>query len=229
MIHVSYDIEQQTAASREMLDARIPVKLKDIYRLLVEKQSGLEPWRSAVTFDLVQSVERNCGELLETIGKDRLSATAWIARNLLELLVWVKYCGVSRENAWRFHEDALRDVKGLTEAHEKICDVTGIENETSATAAQRIKDVASDKLGLEDIDSKFFAVVAASKAEGVELGDQFAPLYRFLSKFAHPTAGLVHGIMHQPEICQNLQAICTTNGVHFAAQSTLAIEAQLGK
>ena len=226
---MSYDIEQQTAASREMLDARIPIKLKDIYRLLVEKQSGLEPWRSAVTFDLVQSVERNCGELLETIGKDRLPATAWIARNLLELLVWVKYCGVSRENAWRFHEDALRDVKGLAEAHEKIYDATGIENETSATAAQRIKDVASDKLGLEDIDSKFLAVVAASKAEGVELGDQFAPLYRFLSKFAHPTAGLVHGIMHQPEICQNLQAICTTNGVYFAAQSTLAIETQLGK
>jgi hypothetical protein len=122
-MHVSYDIEQETAASRGMLDARIPAKLKDIYRLLVEKRRGLDaPWRSALTFDLVQSVERNCGELLETIGKDRLPATAWIARNLLELLVWVKYCGVSREYAWRFHEDALRDVKGLAEAHAKICD-----------------------------------------------------------------------------------------------------------
>jgi hypothetical protein len=226
---MSYDIEQETAASREMLDTRIPAKLKDIYRLLVENRRGLEPWRLALTFDLVQSVERNCGELLETIGKDRLPATAWIARNLLELLVWVKYCGVSRENAWRFHEDALRDVKGLTKAHEKICDVAGIENETSAMAAQQIKDVASEKLGLEDIDSKYLAVEDASKAEGVELGDQFAPLNRFLSKFAHPTAGLVHGITHQPEICQNLQAICTTHGVGFAAQSTLAIEAQLGK
>jgi hypothetical protein len=227
-MHVSYDIEQETAASREMLNASIPAKLKHIYRLLVEKRSS-EPWQSALTFDLVQSVERNCGELLETIGKDRLPATAWIARNLLELLVWVKYCGVSRENAWRFHEDALRDVRGLTEAHAKICDVTGIENETSAMAAQQITDVATEKLGLEEIDSKFLAVVAASKAEGVELGDQFTPLQRFLSKFAHPTAGLVHGITHQPEICQNLQAICTTHGVYFAVQSTVAIEAQLGK
>ena len=226
---MSFDIDQETAASREMLDARISAKFKDIYRLLVENRRGLEPWRSALTFDLVQSVERNCRELLETIGKDRLPATAWIARNLLELLVWVKYCGVSRENAWRFHEDALRDVKGLTEAHEKICDVTGIENETSAMAAQQIRDLASEKLGLEDIDSKFLAVVAASKAQGVELGNQFAPLHRILSKFAHPTAGLLHGITHQPEICQNLQAICTTIGVYFAEQSTLAIEAQLGK
>ena len=123
---MSYDIEQQTAASREMLDTRIPAKFKDIYRLLAAKQNGLEPWRTALTFDLVHSVEQNCAQLLETFGKDRLPATAWIARNLLELWVWGKYCGVSRENAWRFHEDALRDMKGLTEVHEEICDVTGI-------------------------------------------------------------------------------------------------------
>lgn len=225
---MSYDIEQETAASRKMLEARIPARLNDIYRLLVENRQGLEPWRLALMIDLVQSVERNCGELVETIGKDRLPATAWIARNLLELLVWVKYCGVSRENAWRFHEDALRDVKGLTELHKKSCDVMGIEYETFAITAQRIKDLASEKLGLEDIDSKFLAVADASKAKSVDMGGEFAPSQRFLSKFAHPTAALVHGITHQPEICRNLQAICTTQGVYFAAQSTLAVEAQLG-
>lgn len=222
-----YDIEKETASSRKMLEARIPARLNEIYRVLVENRQGFEPWRLAVMIDLVQSVERNCGGLLETIGKDRLPAAAWIARNLLELLVWVKYCGVSKENAWRFHEDALRDVKGLTELNKKSCDVMGIENETSAIAAERIKDVAFEKLGLEDIDSKFLAVADASKGAGVDLGGRFAPFYRFLSKFAHPTAGLVHGITHQPEICQHLQAICTTQGVYFAAQSTLAVEAQL--
>ncbi len=225
---MSYDIEQETVASRKMLEARIPARLKDIYRLLVDNRQGLEPWRLALTIDLVQSVERNCGEMFETIGKDRLPAAAWIARNLLELSVWVKYCGVSRENAWRFHEDALRDVKGLTELHKKSCDIMGIENETYAITAQRIKDVASEKLGLEDIDSKFLTVTDASKAAGVDLGGGFAHSLRFLSKFAHPTAALVHGITHQLEICRNLQAICTTQGVYFAAQSTLAVEAQLG-
>ena len=222
-----YDIEKETASSRKMLEARIPARLNEIYRVLVENRQGFEPWRLAVMIDLVQSVERNCGGLLETIGKDRLPAAAWIARNLLELLVWVKYCGVSKENAWRFHEDALRDVKGLTELNKKSCDVMGIENETSAIAAERIKDVAFEKLGLEDIDSKFLAVADASKGAGVDLGGRFAPFYRFLSKFAHRTAGLVHGITHQPEICQHLQASCTTQGVYFAAQSTLAVEAQL--
>ncbi len=226
---MSYDIEQETAASRQMLDARIPAKLKDVCRLLVEKQRGLEPWQWTLTFDFVRSVECNCRELLETIGRDRLPATAWIARNLLELLVWVKYCGLSREKAWRFHEDALRDGKGLMESYEKICEVAGIGNPTSIMTAQTIKDVSSEHLGLEDIDAKYLAVAAAAKVEGVDLGDQFAHFFRVISKFAHPTALLVHGIMHQPEICRNLQAICTTQGVYFAEQSTIAIEAQLRK
>jgi hypothetical protein len=104
----------------------------------------------------------------------------------------------------------------------------GIENETSGIAALRIKDVASEKLGLEDIESNFLAVAKASKAEGVNLGGRFAPFYRSLSKFAHPTAGLVHGMTHQAEICRKLQAVCTTQGVYYAAQSTLAVETQLG-
>jgi hypothetical protein len=223
-----YDLEQQTAASRRMLEERIPTRLNDIYRIVVENRQGFEPWRTAITMDLVKSIQHNCEQLLETIGKDRLPASAWIARNLLELWVWVKYCGVSRENAWRFHEDALRDLKGLTELNEKSCDVMGIENETSAIAVLRIKDVASEELGLEDIDSSFLAVAQASKAEGVDLGDRFPPFHRTLSKFAHPTAGLVHGITHQAENCRKLQAICTTQGVYYAAQSTLAVESQLG-
>jgi len=211
-----------------MLEKRIPACLNGLYQHLAENSHAFEPWRSALIIDLVQSVERNCVELLETIGKERLPAAAWIARNLLELRVWISYCGVSRDNAWRFHEDALRDVKGLNELQKMTCDVLGLEDETSVIAAQLMKEVASEKLGLEDIDSKFLAVASASKAEGVNLGGLFAPFYHSLSKFAHPTAGLVHGISHQAEICRHLQAVCTTQGVYFAAQSTLALEAQFG-
>jgi hypothetical protein len=223
-----YDIEKETAASRKMLEDCIPARLNLTYRMLEENHHGYEPWRSALTFDLIESVERNCGELLETFGKDRLPAAAWVARNLLELWVWVRYCSVSRETAWRFHEDALRDVKGLTELHDKIFDAMGMDKEIAAIASQRIRDVASEKLGLEDIDSHFLAVANAAKTEGVGLGDRFGALYRSLSKFAHPTAGLVHGIAHQAEACRHLQATFTTQGVYYAAQSTMAVEAQLG-
>jgi hypothetical protein len=225
-----YDINKETAASRNMLEKRIPAKLNAIRLALIEidKRQACEPWRLALTVDLVESIEHNCDQLLETMDNPRLPTVAWIARNLLELWVWVRYCGVSLENAWRFHEDALRDVRGLVEAHAKICKARGIVDETSAISAQRLQQVASERLGLKEIDSKFLAVVEASKAPGVDLGDQFTPLHRWLSKFAHPTAGLVHGITHQPEACRQLQAGCTTQAVYFAAQSTLSIEAQLG-
>ena len=224
-----YDIDKETVASRQMLEERIPAKLNVVYRTLSENRQRFEPWRLAVTVDLLQSVERNCEQLLETFGKDRLPASAWLARNLLELWVWLKYCGVSRENAWRFQqEDALRDLKGLVKLHQESCNVLGIENHTSATAEQLLKNVAARELGLEDVDAKFLGVADASKADSVDIGERFAPFHRTLSKFAHPTAGLVHGITHQAELCRGLQAICTTKGVYYAAQGTLSVEQQLG-
>jgi hypothetical protein len=223
-----YDIEQQTADSRKDLEVGIPARLHEIYQLLGENSQGLEPWRLALVIDLVQSVEHNCGELSESLGKDRLPTAAWIARNLLELWVWIKYCGVSRDNAWYFHADALRDLKRLTENYNNICNVLRIENETSKITASRIKDVATEKLALDDINTKPRTVECASKMKGVDLDGQFAPFNKFLSKFAHPTAFLLHGIMHQPEICRHLQAMCITQGIHFAMESILAVEAQLG-
>src|SRR5258706_3410578 len=91
-----YNIEYQTAASRNMLERRIPDRLNTIKLALVDidKRRDYEPWRLDLIIDLVDAIERNCEHLLETIGKDRLPASAWIARNLLELQVWVKYCGV---------------------------------------------------------------------------------------------------------------------------------------
>src|SRR6266566_4189360 len=89
-----YNIEYQTAASRNMLERRIPDRLNTIKLALVniDKCRAYEPWRLALIVDLVDAIERNAEQLLETIGKDRLPASAWIARNLLEVLVWLKFC-----------------------------------------------------------------------------------------------------------------------------------------
>jgi hypothetical protein len=211
-----YDIDYETKASRNMLEKRIPEMLNGIKLAIVEldKRRNYEPWRVALLVDLVGAIERNCEQLIETMAKDRLPASAWIARNLLELLVWVKYCGVSRDNAWRFHEDALRDMKGLMDAQGKTCAAMGIANDMAATADERLRQVATEKLRLDDIDAKYLAVAEAAKADGVGLGARFTPSHRWLSKFAHPTAGLVHGITHQAEACRQLQAVCTTQGVY---------------
>jgi hypothetical protein len=225
-----YDIEKEIAASRAMLDARIPAELNKIRIAFVDidQRKAWEQWRLALTFDLVEAIDRNCVQLLEIFDKDRLPAAAWLARNLLELLVWVKYCGVSRENAWRFHEDALRDTKGLLDAHAKLCAARGLVSDISQTAAESLKKVAVEKLAMQEIDSSFLAVSQAAKGPGVDLGDIFGPFHKMLSKFAHPTAVLVHGLTHQAVGCRQMQTVVTTFGVYYAAQSTLAMEAQLG-
>jgi hypothetical protein len=41
----AYDIEQETAASRQMLEKRDPPRLNVIYRAFVEDRQGFEPWR----------------------------------------------------------------------------------------------------------------------------------------------------------------------------------------
>lgn len=223
-----YDIGLETVASRAMLEKRIPIPLDKIYRTLAENKLQFEPWRLAVTIDLVQGVERNCNEMLETFGKDRLPAVAWIARNLLELWVWVKYCGLSRDTAWRFHEDALRDAKGLVLVHRQACEARGLDTPFFSSSIQKIDHVAAEKLGVSNLGSDFLNVGTAAKTPGVDLGPQFNSSNRTLSKFAHPTAGFIHGIMHQQEICNELQVCYTTFGVFYAAQSTLAAQAQLG-
>jgi hypothetical protein len=186
-----YDIDRETAASRNMLEKRIPSEVNKIKLALVDvnKRKAYEPWRLALTVDLVDAIERNCEQLLETMDKDRLPAAAWIARNLLELLVWVKYCGVSRENTWRFHEDALRDAKGMLEAHAKSCAAMGIENETAADAAQLLQQVALEKLGLEDIRRRFSRRVDGSESARRGPGRQVRAVTSVLVEVRSPDRG----------------------------------------
>jgi hypothetical protein len=168
--------------------------------------------------------------LLETIGKQRVSASVWIARNLLELLVWIKYCGVSMANARRFHEDTFRDIKGLIERQRNSYAAMGIldkQRKTLATLEQARKEIAYKNLGLEDINSDYLRVQEASKAKGVDVGRQF-DFYSILSKFAHPTAVLVRWRHQFDTSSQSHQALFTTLAVGFAMQSIVAIEAQLG-
>ena len=152
---------------------------------------------------------------------EAVSGAAWNARNLLELWIWLKYSGASRENARRFHEDALRDMQGLTDALSKMHAQQGISNEFEASARKKIEQVAREKLGVDALDSNYVHVADAAKSVG--LGDSFVSTNKFLSNFAHPTAGLVLGIMHQSGTLRNLQALLTTNGVYFAGQCVIAL------
>ena len=92
-----YDVDKETAASRKMLEKRIPSEINKIKIALVDidKRKAYEPWHLALTVDLVDAIERNCEQILETIDKDRLAASAWLPEICSSC-----WCG---SNTARFH------------------------------------------------------------------------------------------------------------------------------
>jgi hypothetical protein len=216
-----YNIEVETQFSREKLAAAIPARLQELLETIYGRKCNVEEWYANLFTKITISVARICQDLLDTMEKQALPAAAWNARNLLELWVWIKYCSASRTNAWQFHGDALRDMQGLTESLSKMHKTAGVKNEFEAGARQKLTEVAMANLGVNSLDSNFLRVGDAAKAIGLDTW--YGPCNVFLSKYAHPTAGLVIGIMHQDEMIIKLQSACTTQGVFFAGQCVIAL------
>jgi hypothetical protein len=217
-----YDVESENKLSRERLSTKVPERLQLVLDALASLEGEVEEWRRNLLAKVVTSVGRVCRDLLETMDKDALPAAAWNARNLLELWVWSKYCGASRENARRFYEDALRDFQGMTESLSKMHKARGLTYEFEDQTRQGLSDMAKRELGMASLDSRYLRVSDAAKSVG--LGDWYGPCHADLSKIAHPTAGLVIGIMHQSEeSLREMQSTKTTLGVFFAGQCAIEL------
>jgi len=217
-----YDVERETEFNREKLQSAIPNRLHELIDIIASRQSSVDSWYASLITKILLSVDRTCRDMLKTMDQESVPGAAWNARNFLELWVWIKYCAASQENARRFHEDSLRDMRGLVDALSKLHTLRKIPNQFEASARQGLADIARNKVGLSSLDSNFEPVADAAKSIG--LHDWFSANNKFLSKFAHPTAGLVLGIMHQTEALRGLQASLTTNGVYFADQCVIALE-----
>lgn len=224
MVPIQYDVERETDFNRLQLGTTIPDRLNSLLAEVDQSRGRIEDWYADLIVKVCLSLGRICIDLLATTKINALPSAAWNARNLLELWVWTKYCSV-RDNARGFHEDAVRDMKGLAAAHPKMCGAAGIQDEFGQAAQDKLSKLALDKLGLPSLDSNYTRVDEAAKAVGLE--NHYGPNYKFLSKLAHPTAGLVIGIMHQEESLRGLQRTCTTMGLYFAGQCVIALEETL--
>lgn len=168
----------------------------------------------------------------EALGRDLLTASeqedglpyaAWNARNLLELSVRTKYFLASKDNAKRFHDDALRDAHGLLGAHEQLYDMTGKVNTLKDKTRTRLERVPRERLGVALLDSKYEKVINVAKKMGLKRWYDASNTY--LSKYAHPTAFLVIGVMHQPTVfVTGLQHCCIAFGVDFANKCMTDLE-----
>jgi hypothetical protein len=119
---------------------------------------------------------------------DDASLIAWRARNLLELSVWSVYCTKSRANACRLYEDAGRDVAEIYTTFQKWGKATAQDAnflEPFTNAKQELFERAALE-GIETLDGSYKQVRDAAKECGREL--HYNAVFKFLSKFAHPTA-----------------------------------------
>lgn len=224
-----FDPEAELEAAKAQLERLNYPRINSLKVAVVSacQKPAFEPWYSTLILDFIHGVENYCTELGETIGKDRLSATAWSARSLLELLVWINYCRASIENARGFHEDALRDLQGLVGAHAKTCNDFGFDDQTSAMAMKEIQTTAKRDLEIDEIDAKYLPVDKAAKACDYVWSKAFPTLNKRLSKFTHPTAILIHG-MHEDERRRDLQICMTMEGVDYASLCVVELEGILG-
>ena len=123
--------------------------------------------KQAITFTRQKLIENERG------GDD--GYLAWLARNLLELRVWVAYCSMSAANAIEFAEDAIRDLADLNRSL-----VLNHEPTSSSITA------AGEALSPGKAVHQYKRVDKA--AEECGLADVYKANFKLLSKFAHPTA-----------------------------------------
>jgi hypothetical protein len=76
----------------------------------------LPQWGSEQIAKLAITVIHSAMDLEPAYLAGRVSAVAWATRNLLELSIWIDYCGLSEQHAKRFPDDRLRDFYGLSRA-----------------------------------------------------------------------------------------------------------------
>jgi hypothetical protein len=218
-----YDFEQQRETECNYLRTAVPKRLAELSEIMIGPKGSMEDWYANLLVKILQSVGRVCRDLLKaTEDPEAVPAAAWNARNLVELWVWIRYCSASRNNAWQFHGDALRDMHGLVDSWTQMCKQIGADYGLETTMRNTLADIAHTSLGLESIDASYARVKEAAKEVGLD--GWYGPVNTFLSKFAHPTAGLVVGIMHQAESLRGLQTTCIIHGVFAARQCVIDLE-----
>ena len=113
---------------------------------------------------------------------------AWRARNLFEISIWCTYCNSSDENARRFYEDAGHDGTDLLTGLEKWGAITGQEADWLEGVRNSKAKLAENaqKVDVDLSEGTYTRVRAAAETCG--LLEYYNIIFKYLSKFAHPTA-----------------------------------------
>jgi hypothetical protein len=108
--------------------------------------------------------------------------------------VWADYCMVSKENARRFYEDSFRDTKDMVKSIELLSPLA-LSRDPESLMPENIKKAhqgfaaAAAREEIQDPDASYYKIMDAAKELGLDT--IVKPVYKMLSKFAHPTALLL--------------------------------------
>jgi len=176
--------------------------------------------RTQVLSRLKIAITKELNELMQAYQHRPMSAVAWTARNLLELLIWTEYCSESEENAEIFANDCARDAVDAIDLPAGFAiDEQFSHRDARAAIIKKTKDA-----GFDSIDESYTRVSSAAKSVG--LGEEFKYSNKLFSKFAHPTALMVMTPMDEFE--QSFRAKFLDGGQRCAEQALARIERFLG-
>ena len=181
--------------------AGVAIRSAKIFEPLKRHVDGGDHCKSAYANTLVclcAEVLSAFSSLVDAHSRSQLQETAWLSRNLLELLIWCSYCAESESNAQIFTRDAAKDALGFVNALEKLAamipqqDTAGVIVE----AKRRLNAVATAESF--DLDDDFKRVHEAAKDLSNEHSVMFRNLNVILSKLTHPTAYMVNTYIDDP-------------------------------
>jgi hypothetical protein len=154
-----------------------------------EQGQKIEPWKEDQLNKFTKVLIENVGELENAYLQGSLSKTAWAARNLMELSIWVRYCNLSDQHGKRFRLDGARDLIGFFKALKGYHGAKIASEIPRMDAAEaELELIAKNEFGGATLGSSFLEVRNAADQVGEA---RYKDLNKLCSKFAHPTAWIV--------------------------------------
>jgi len=149
----------------------------------------LPDWREFQIIKFADTIDLLVGDLNERYQAQRIDSLANTARNLFEVYIWVQFCNMSGENARRFFEDGVRDIREIMESLQKLYTSENQRPEDRLVETIHSLENAAAAHGITDYGERYVQVRDAAKEVGKL--DPFSLFYKVFSKFAHPTSLLL--------------------------------------
>lgn len=180
-----------------------------------EVQGGISNWRATQLVKFVQVVDWLVEDLPSAYDQERTMTVAWIARGLLELYTWMRWCNVREANAKRFDEDAARDFYNSCKALNGLNIDDDPESKGSVEKMLAGYSNWAKSQGIDDVSADYTRVSKA--AEEIGEGKLFSSMNKIYSKFAHPTALAVEALA-QTKYRNGYRDLFAMDAIDFASR-----------